>query len=134
MDVTDIHQLGRHRDRTVPHHSCISMQSEIITKTSFPADSSLKPKIICDNKNCQTDFKMFLKLLNRHGCRQFVRYSSSTDMSKPVVLKSNPENGFTTVILNKPPVNSLGMNVMKELIKTFEELVSRVDLTSSFLI
>jgi len=77
---------------------------------------------------------MLQKILNRHGFRQFVRYSSSTDMSKPVVLKSNPENGFTTVILNKPPVNSLGMNVMKELIRTFEELVSRVDLRASFLI
>lgn len=65
---------------------------------------------------------MLQKVLYKNVLRQTFRFTSS-DASKLVILKKNAETGFTTVTLNNPPVNSLGMNVMKDLIKTFDELV-----------
>ena len=102
-----------------------------------------KKLVSCVEDNVETYFnraevlprlnKMFLKspshlkLIGQSS--KFFRLSStstsstSSSESKLVLLKRNEATGFSSVVLNKPPVNSLGLVVMKELIKAFDELV-----------
>lgn len=57
--------------------------------------------------------------------QSFIRPLSTKDNSGDLVLfKDDPQTGIATMTLNRPPVNSLGMNLMQEIISTVDKLES----------
>ena len=69
---------------------------------------------------------MALRILIRRPLVRIVpqiRCFSSTNPEKSIILETDPKTGISTMILNRPPVNSLGMNFMQEIIQTIDTLV-----------
>jgi len=64
-------------------------------------------------------------LLNRNnvGVLYIVRRCSTKVDKKSIILETNDE-GISTVILNRPPVNSLGLKFMQDIIQTIDTVVN----------
>lgn len=53
-------------------------------------------------------------------CQLVSQRSLSSAIQPLVICDKNPDNGIVTVSLNQPPVNSMGLEFMQEIIKTLE--------------
>ena len=58
------------------------------------------------------------------GVFQTVRRCSTNITEKSIILQTDGETGISTVILNRPPVNSLGLKFMQDIIMTIDTLVN----------
>ena len=74
----------------------------------------------------QVEVKMAFKYIfcrPNFGTVSHFRRFCSTKAENSIILETDPENGITTVTLNRPPVNSLGFKFMQEIIETVDKLV-----------
>ena len=91
----------------------------------FKTQQISKVKKFCHSE-IKLSMKMAIRILMRRPIVRIVpqiRCFSSTKPEKSIILETDAKTGISTMILNRPPVNSLGMNFMQEIIQTVDTLV-----------